>query len=186
MKTIHFHALKDDLLLMLELVEQQGSLKYVRIGNFVKNELNEGIGVIENARQIPHLGQATAASSTASQSFLVSARNTQINLRNLRGTAGVERVCLDQLVNPDTVVMNPGGMWGEDVLLEGQIGTASSSPISQGLMKRFNAAIRKTYQKIRALYVGPRALVLLESGKRLTMSAQAAPEFDLVRDNPRD
>jgi hypothetical protein len=47
-------------------------------------------------------------------------------------------------------------------------------------MKRFNSAVKKTFTKVKAFYVGPKALELLERGMRLTISAQSPREFDLT------
>jgi hypothetical protein len=71
-------------------------------------------------------------------------------------------------------------MWNEKILLAGSIGTASETQASQALMKRFQAAFKKTFSKVKAYYVGPKALTLLKSGTRLTISAQSPPEFDLT------
>jgi hypothetical protein len=160
MKNILYYALKEDLLPVLELVESKGALKYTPTGNFLKSEIEAGIRVFATAAEIHDLGQARADSSGACRAFLVCNRETAINLR-IAG-AKSERVCVDQLANPDSVTVNPGGIWNEDVVLEGGIGTASDSPISQALMKRFQAAINKTFTKVKGYYVGPKALTLLE------------------------
>lgn len=178
MKHILFFALKEDLLALLEIVDSKGSVKYVRMGNFPADEIKDGLGVFAAGAGIPNLGKATAESAAACETFLVCEQETPINLRALHGSTG-ERVCVDQLANPDSVTFTPGGIWNEDVVLHGRIATASESPISQALMKRFQAVIKKTCSRVKAFYVGPKALVLLESGKRLTISAQSPHEFDL-------
>src|SRR5438093_961973 len=104
MKLIHFFGLKEDLLPMLELVESQGRLKYVRTGNFLKHEIKGGVSVIATGAAIPNLGKADADSSIICEAFLVCERETPIQLREFRGNSGEERVCVDQLVNPDSVV----------------------------------------------------------------------------------
>jgi len=180
MKQIYFFGLKEDLVPMLELVESNGRLKYVRMGNFLKHEFKESISVFDTGAGIPILGRATAESWVACESFLVCQRESPIILRSLQGSSSGERVCVDQLANSDSVEFKPGGIWNEDVLLNGRIATASESQISQALMKRFKAAIRKTFSKVRAFYVGPKALALLESGKRLTGAVQSPTEFDLA------
>jgi hypothetical protein len=179
MKHILFFALKEDLLALLELVESKGPLKYARMGNFASHEIKDGISVYDTGAGIPNLGKASADSSSACEAFLVCERETPIDLRVLQGSDG-ERVCIDQLANPDSVEFKPGGVWNEDVVLHGRIATASESQISRALMKRFQAAVRKTFSKVKAFYVGPKALALLESGKRLTISAQSPREFDLT------
>src|SRR5262249_18351001 len=71
------------------------------------------------------------------------------------------------------------------VLLHGDIGTISSSPISRKLMRRFEGAIKKRFSKIGSYYyVGPRALELLKSGARLTAAEQCPREHDLVLEPP--
>jgi hypothetical protein len=179
MKNIHFFALKEDLLTVLALVEGKGSLKYALPGNFLKDEVKNGISVFNTGAEIPNLGKARADSSTHCDDFLVYEPETQINLRAFQGNDG-ERICVDQLTNPDSVVFLPGGIWNEDVVIQGHVGTASDSQISQALMKRFQAAIKKSFTKVKAFYVGPRALEFLECGKRLTDSARSPREYDLA------
>ena len=185
MKHIHFYAVKEDLLPLLEIVDSKGPLKYARMGNFSREELKNGICVFASGAALPNLGKATADSSAACEAFLVCDREATINPRAVQAVDG-ERICVDQLANPDSVVFKPGGIWNEEILLEGSIGTASESQASQALMKRFQAAIKKTFTKVKAFYVGPKALALLKSGKRLTISAQSPPEFDLTLDSAKD
>jgi len=92
---------------------------------------------------------------------------------------GVDRFAIDQLDNPDTITFTPGGVWKEDILLHGGIGTASQSKTSEALMKRFRTIVKKAFVKVQAFYVGPQAFELLRRGKRLTISAQSPQEFDL-------
>ena len=179
-KHILFFALKVDLLTVLELVESKGPLKYVRMGNFTSHEIEGGIGVFDSGAEITNLGTATADQSNGCISFLVCEPVTPIELRRFRIIDGSERVCIDQLINPDSVTFTPGGIWNTDVVLNGRIATASESKVSQILMKRFHAAVKRTCSKVRAFYVGPRAFALLESGKRLTSAVQSPLGFDLV------
>lgn len=179
MKHILFFATKDDLLSMITLVERNGSLRYVQMGNFLSSEVEARFNILETGAELPCLGKASADSSAACEAFLVCDPNTTINLRTVEGS-DVERVCVDQFFNPDSVEFKPGGIWGDDILLYGRVGTASESQASQALMKRFQAAIRKSFLKIKSYYVGPQAMTLLESGKRLTIAAQSPKQFDLT------
>jgi hypothetical protein len=182
MKQILFFALREDLLALLQFIDSQSPLKYVRMGNFLRDEIKDGISVFDQGAGIPNLGKASADSSAACEAFLVCERDTLINLRGLQ-LDNEERVCVDQLANPDSVEFKPGGIWNEDIVLHGRIATASESQVSQALMKRFQTAARKTFSKVKAFYVGPKAVVLLESGKRLSISAQSPREFDLTLAN---
>jgi hypothetical protein len=46
-------------------------------------------------------------------------------------------------------------------------------------MRRFESAFKKHFVKIGAYWVGPSAKRALDSGTRLTIAEQSAPEFDL-------
>jgi hypothetical protein len=86
----------------------------------------------------------------------------------------------DQLIHPDTIMFWPGGMWTQDILLYGCVGTASDSDASKRLISRFRYAIKKHFANIKGVYVGPGALEALRAGKRLTLEAQTSREFELT------
>jgi hypothetical protein len=175
MKNILFYAVQEDLQALLETVDVQGQLKYTPMGNFLKSDVEDGISIFNAGADIPNLGTATADSSAACESFLVS--EGSVNLRQA-GKNG-ERVCVDQLINPDSVEFKPGGLWNENVVIQGRIATASQSQISQALMKRFQVAVKRVFSKVGSYYVGTRAFALLREGKRLTVAVQSPPECDL-------
>ena len=56
MKQIHFFALKDDLLPVLDDVERDGFLKYVRTGNCLSGDFDQYL----HGADIPYLGKASA------------------------------------------------------------------------------------------------------------------------------
>jgi len=179
MKQIHFFALKDDLLPVLEAVEREIPIKYILMGNFPKREFE----AFSSGGQIPHLGQSPTESASSGRLFLVTRQAVPIEARSIETPSGI-RYSLDQLVNPDTVTLSPGGRWGEDVVLNGRVATASDTPLTRELMKIFNKVFRKQFSKIKAFYVGPGAVTLLDIGKRLTAAEQSPREFDLTREMP--
>lgn len=178
MKRILFHALKEDLLPVLREVESRQPLKYVRTGVFSTDSYD----MIEDGAQIESLGKATAESASASESFLISKRETPLKIRPVTGFT-VQRFAIDQLWNPDTVILRPAGLWSEDIILHGLVGTVSDKPPAQALMRLFNNSLRRYFTRVNAFWVGPNALQYLRSGKRLTMAVQSPREFDLrIRD----
>ena len=176
MRQIHFFAIEEDILPVLGAVEQVAPLKYVRTGNLTIPDFD----VFTHGADIPNLGRANADSATSCESFLVTGRTVSVNVRPIRAVGGGERYCMDQLINPDTIGFTPAGIWNEEIVLSGRLGTASESAISQELMKRFHSAVRKQFTKIKAFWVGPKALVFLNAGKRLTDAVQCPREFDLT------
>jgi hypothetical protein len=174
MKQLLFFALRDDLLAMLAAVEQTAPLRYVLMGQSPDAELKS----FDRGAQIPNLGRARAESAINCASFLVADPSVSLSARS-RMTAGGERFFVDQLINPDTVALAPGGIWNEKILLHGRVATVSQSGPSQDLMRRFKTTIGKQFPKIKAYYVGPGARGFWERGHRLTIAAQSPPEFDL-------
>jgi hypothetical protein len=176
MKQIHFYALREDILLILEDIERDGLLQYVRTGN----QLNPDFETFSYGRDLPRLGTADYATGNNCATFLVTRSTVPVTVESMKGASGVQRYLMDQLINPDTVTFTPAGLWGEDIVLAGRVATVSGSAISQELMKRFNAAFNKHFSKIKGYRVGPRARALFDAGKRLTASVQSPREFDLM------
>ena len=176
MKQVRFYALRGDIVPVLEAIERDGPLQYVAMDNALRADF----ATFHRGADIPNLGKADRDSGSACTAFVVTATTAPLTVRRIMGTDGNPRYCMDQLVNPDTVVFRPAGMWSDDILLDGLVGTASSSLIAQGLMKRFNSAINKRFTNVKAYRIGPEALALLKAGKRLTISARSSREFDLT------
>jgi hypothetical protein len=194
-KICYFYATKEDLLAVTGLFESGTRVKYVRFGTVTKLP-PESFGT---AAEIPNLGNANHPSAVGCHKFLVCDAKEMIRPRRLKtlteldvnqtafvvderplmALIGVDRFAIDQLDNPDTITFTPGGVWKEDILLHGGIGTASQSKTSEALMKRFRTIVKKAFVKVQAFYVGPQAFELLRRGKRLTISAQSPQEFDL-------
>lgn len=176
MKQIQFFAVRDDILLVLESVERDGPLQYVRTGN----QLSQDFETFLRGTDIPNLGVADRETGSVCKAFLVTKATLPITVQSMKGASGVQRYLMDQLLNPDTVTFTPAGMWEEDIILQGVVGTASDSTISQELMKKFNSAFRKSFSKVQGRFVGPQASALFNAGKRLTIAAQSPREFDLT------
>lgn len=175
MKQILFYATREDLLPILESVEASRLLKYARTGRYLWTKPQ----VFLNGASIPELGTANNDSSIGCESFLVLDHLADIKVRQVKQTDGTTSYHVDQLVNPDSVVITAGGIRKPDVYLHGRIATASDSPQSQDLMKIFAPAFRKQFKKIKAFWVGSYALHQLEGGARLTLAVSSPSELDL-------
>ena len=147
-RQIPFFALKNDLLAVVETVEHGRPLKYVRMGQFDCPESDSfGAGA-----EIPGLGTATADSSVNNQSFLVTNGELPVNWRRITTNTGVQRYCLDQLANPESITFTPSGRLDEGVVISGRVGTASDSPIAAGAYEAIQGSIQET------LHQGPGVL----------------------------
>lgn len=129
-----------------------------------------------------YLGRALSGSAIACNQYLVQKRDQRFEGREISRKDGEARFSFDQLINPKSVVLAPGGRWGYDVLLNGRVTTISADVEALNLFGRFSKAIKKNFTKVRAYSVGPDAIVLLRSGARLTIASQSPREYDLVAD----
>ncbi len=176
-KGYSFFATTQDLRQMLAVVEADGPLQYILTGSFERPSLQRH----ERGADIRKLGIASGDQQIACDAFLVSEMGKVIKVRSARQTTGGTRHLVDQLENPDTVVLLPAGSFGNGVMIEGRVATASDSVQAKELLERFGRAIKRSWAKSGAVYVGPEADLKRQSGARLTISAQSPPEFDLWR-----
>jgi len=171
--SIYFFATASDVKAVLETAEARTNLQFVRAG---RSAMNPPLRY-ERSADIPNLGIAAGASSVLCDRYLVSAAGLRINARVLTSDPPF---AIDQLVNPKTVTLNAGGLWKNNILLRGSIGTASKDSDSWGLMKMFRPIFKNAFTNVKGMFVGPEAFELWRNGARLTGAEQSPPEFDLA------
>jgi hypothetical protein len=173
----HFYATAGDLLSLFQRVESKRRLAYTLTGMFTSSGLN----TVYSGSAIPTLLSPAPGSSAASgYSYLVTDANQPVVVREVPQRAGGLRYAVDQLLNPESVTLLPGGIFPPNVLLYGSVGTASTTPSSVKLQRAFASAIGKLFQRVRAYYVGPQALELWHGGYRLTIGADSPSTYDLA------
>lgn len=175
MTQILFYATEEDLLPIFEFAEASKPLKYARTGRYAQPKPD----VLHSGTSIPKLGTANNDSSIACDSYLILGQSSALAVRDMPQKDGSTNYFVDQLINPDSVVITAGGVRMPGILLHGRVATASDSPQSQELMKLFASAFRKRFRKVKAFWVGDDALSQLERGTRLTMAVSSPGEFDL-------
>jgi hypothetical protein len=175
MARIPFFSTGPDSLHLVEAVEAVEGLQYVRTGN----QLTPNFETFLRAAVIPNLGIADHETGSVCSAVLIAKTTASIRVRTLTGSDGGRRYLMDQLLNLDSVTFTPAGMWGDDIILQGTIGTASSSKASMELMKKFQTVFNNSFTKVRGVFIGPQALAMFKAGKRLTHAVQSPAEFDL-------
>jgi len=113
--------------------------------------------------------------------LLVLERSQQVHVEEVPQRAGGMRYCVDQRLNPGSIVLRPGGMLDDNTLLAGQVGTVSENPLSVELYQAFSKAVRRKFTKVKSYWVGPGAGRLLDQGARLVATRKAPREYDLKR-----
>lgn len=175
MKTLNFFATQADLLPVLDAVDAGAALQYVRTGNFTSSVTQR----FTKGRDLPELGIASSTTASTCASWLVAPADQRIHIRTLSVLSSPMRYLVDQMENPDTIVLTPAGLWQDEILLHGRIATVSETPEAKTLMALFAAEIRRGFKTVKAFAVGPEAMAMLAAGTRLTISAQSPRDFDL-------
>lgn len=173
-----FFATREDSAAVLEVIEGQRELQFVRTGLFDSPELDRTLSLA----RAPGLGLAPTGNTVLEPTYLVAARALPIEVRPVEQRKGGTKYAVDQMVNPRTIAFHPGGLFEQGCLISGEVSTASPEPESMELIKLFIKELRKRFTKVNAFYLGPRALELFDQGWRLTPTTRAPREVDLRRD----
>jgi hypothetical protein len=172
-----FFATAEDLLAFFDRVEERRQLAYTLTGLFETPEFMtapSGAAIPTLHSLAPHTGASSGFN------YLVTAAGDPVVVREVPQRGGGLRYAIDQLANPWSITLMPGGLYPPDVLLCGRVGTASDAEFSVRLYRGFAAAIGKSFRRVGAYYVGRQAEGLWRGGQRLTMGADSPREYDLV------
>jgi hypothetical protein len=173
----HFYATPEDLLPVLLNVEKRHSLRYTPC----EHHGSRNIPSFTSATELPTLFKpAPYESAVLCPAYLVTNLSTEVVPRAFRSD-GMKVWAIDQLENPDSVVISHGGMYGDNILLYGRVSTVHKTPVAVRLQRAIESQLRKAFSKIHAFRVGKQAEALLDSGARLTIAKQSPQTYDLVR-----
>jgi hypothetical protein len=171
----NFFAAADDLLAVFEIVEQKHHVAYVATGMFS----SPGLTQFESGASLP------APESGGESAFLVTPSELAVTVRSVPQRSGGTLYAVDELANPTSATLRLGRACGRDVLLPGVIGTTATAGPAVVIHRAFASAIGKSFKRVQSYWVGPAAHALLEQGVRLTISENAAPEYDLAYGSSR-
>ena len=176
---IVFYATTADINFVLSNLEITERLQYTRAGLLEINRLQSYFSYVD----IPYFGRTTHPNAVGNPAYLLSNQSAQISIRDVPQKRSGVLFAIDQLENPDSVVLRPGGNYGNEVILCGMVGTVSRSLASTRLYGLAAKAFRKHFVKQREFLVGPEAREAWNAGVRLTIGASSPMEFDLKRDS---
>jgi hypothetical protein len=177
----HFYATSDDLLPVLEATERKHRVAYTLSGIFdspMLTTIHAGSAIATLASQAPH------PNANGGYSYLVTPSDIEVVVRKVPQRAGRVRYAIDQLANPVSITFDHGGFYAPDILLYGRVATCSDHPAAARLYRAFAASVAKSFKRIRAFYVGPKAEELLRRGCRLTIGANSPRDYDLAYEHP--
>ena len=164
-----FFAADDDLHAVLEQVETSRALHYALAG------LHASAAAPSEASW-----RALVPLHSRKQRYLVFEARFPLVVRPVPQRAGGTLYAVDELANPNGISLIPGLSATPSLLLPGLIGCTASAGPGASLVRAYKSAVGKHFTKVKSYWVGPQALKLLRSGARLTATAAASSEFDLV------
>ncbi len=126
-------ATREDLLELLDSVEALRSIQYVRAGLF---SCSSPVAA-NSARNIEHLGIASSGDQNHEPIFLALNSDSPVNVRLVPQRCGGVKYAVDQIKNPESVVIKTGGEYGSEALISSQIGTATNYTDSLSLIHVF-------------------------------------------------
>jgi hypothetical protein len=174
---IHFFATRGDLEEIITAVEAVRQLAYVRTGLFDEPTVE----LVETLLAIPEIGTAQVGDGIGCPSFLVATRPFVPAVRSVPQRRGGTKYAIDQRENPETIVIRPGGVLSDTVVIAGSLGTVSEDPASLELFALFRTKVRSRFSPIKSYRVGPRAAGILDAGGRLTANVRSPVLYDLTR-----
>jgi hypothetical protein len=170
-----FYASAADLLDLLRAFEEGTPVKYALAGAFKER----ATPAYESVAAIPELGTATRTSRLYDRQFLVLPRDIPLRIKPIEQQAGGTLFYADGSLNPEAIVMCPGGLFHKTCLLEGCVGMNNLNPAARRLFQTLARLLRKRFRRVGDAYVGPEALAMLKKGFRLSYDAEANRGQDL-------
>jgi hypothetical protein len=175
----HFFATRADLEPGVRLIEGRHRLVFVESDMVPTPELHMYSSLLD----IPALGTNETGSHTTGKCVLVMKSGAKPSLRRIPQRKGGVMYSADQDNNPNSIVLWPGGVYRNEALICGHVGTISTRADSVDLWGEFHGALLKGFTKIKSYHVGPEALRLYDAGWRLvTIGVKSSVEYDLRRD----
>ncbi|MCU7549876.1 hypothetical protein OCK74_12160 [Chitinophagaceae bacterium LB-8] len=83
------------------------------------------------------------------------------------------KFAVDQMQNPQSIVIEKGGIFKEGILIAGSIGTISENEHSIIFFKLLSTLIKKEFIKVGTFYVGKYAKQKLDHGWRLVTNEKS-------------
>lgn len=175
MTRLYFFATGNDISAVLSTLEERFSVAY-----FEGNRLSGAIPQRwKSVLEVPSLGCATADQEILCRPYLIMRADAKEVVNSLVMFDGHRRYDLYQEDNPESVSAILGGYWKDGSLISGHFVASSDQEFPKKLMAALRKAMRGSFKRIGAFWVGPEALARLRDGKRLCTAIQSPPEYDL-------
>lgn len=173
-----FFATKADLLEISQNVEQVSQIKYLK----QNSKETEDVRILSSLKDYENLGINSSGEKSA-ETFLVVEKAEPYYIREVQLNKGGMRYFLDQVLNPNSILLRPGGLYKDDFLICGEIGTMGNSIESKKIYNIFLKAIKQqSCANKEGLFVGQDAMKLYGKRRFIGISIKQPEEYDLLLD----
>lgn len=174
-KRLLFFLTKSDLMEILQDVEKEISLQYIKCGSYSSDVLEEYDSLLEYEQ----LG-INKSGNHLEERFLVLEKSTRLVTRAVKLADDSIRCFVDQKENPDSIILRPGGIFEEGYLICGEISTISSGEASNRIFKVFQKYIkRRCKTTVGRFHVSEESKKMYGTRRFITISVKQSMEYDL-------
>lgn len=175
----YFFLTKEDLISIMRSVQASEPVYYVETGNFDTNDIRK----YDSLEEYEDLGIKKSGEGHT-ESFLVLRQSDELIIRERQAHDGSMRYLVDQLENQDSIVIWPGGIYGDEYFICGHIGTTGFTETSIKLFKLFEKYIKRQCKtKIGRYYISESAKKMYGDRRFITISIKEKVEYDIKLDD---
>lgn len=179
---MHFFATSADMMSVITSIENTWQLDYYEAGLF-----DSSTAVLHHSLlAISTLALPTPNSGVHCTRYLVLDSPSDLQIRTIPQKCGSPKYAIDQLVNPESLIIQLGGIHQDGMLIVSSIGTAHKSTFSTSLLSAYRRCFKKQFQVINGIFVGREAHMFLNTGWHLVFDVTQPREYDLQKQGPHN
>lgn len=143
---------------------------------------NKNIPTYDSLFNTPNVGFTSSGDWNRIDNYLITKKNTSLNVREVLQRTGEIKFAVDQMNNPKSIELKLGGIYKEkeNILVAGRVSTIWEDSDSKEIYKLFTTKLKKEFKKIGTFYVGRKAEEKLKTGWRLVTNEKSPKEYDLA------
>jgi hypothetical protein len=178
-RRIEIYSTPSDASKLLSGIQESQPLWYVKVASYEQRSCP----VYTSYVQVPDLGMTSRPNRTSSDRYMIFDKETEVVFRVVKQTSAATLYIVDPWKNPPCLLFTCGGIYGDNCVISGLVGTASTDAAILRVFSLFSQSINRMYTRFSRpdldSFVGPEALALLQAGWRFTDSVSSPPSLDL-------
>lgn len=171
MSRVHFYASAGDIMGVCKSVEEKMDLKIIPAFSTPASQLPQKITEYFHFSDVPDLGKAASGYPPLCKSYVLINRDKdmQPKFRFTGGPNGEKIAYLNSTIDEESVELRPGGEFGDNAIILGEILNSLTSKASERIIRAFRSEFGKKFiAKSGREWIGSEALSRLKLGARLT------------------